>query len=1774
MRGIRQISFFLISALVGAACWGIAAGAVAQESAVPANVVPDSVVRDSERPLIEADFAIPDLSDRVILLQARFLALAEHLRGMEGRVSRDGVDERLAELFLPERPDEFRRDYKSELKIAGGAGGLDDWQTLAGSYLEKGRLDDAMTAAFTVYRDSKVEPQRAKAVAAMAEAALAKGELRLALNLYSKAVEIYGERDLRRRLATLIERHDLRVEDVAIDVENRLPSACVVFTQSLSKRLPLPIEDYVELTPAGDVDIAARDKSICLRGLEFGGDYTLRLRPGLVGAEGARMYGGFERRFRVNDRTPRILFAANSYVLAKTGASGLPVKTVNLDAVDLKLYRIDDRNLVRPILAGQLDSNLYGSEEGDLEASTGVLVWQGRLAVEAQRNQEITTLVPVGEILPDRKPGLYVVVARLPDEKPEDSWRQHATQWLVLSDLGLVTFQGEDGLHLLARSLETALPLAGVEFTLVARNNVLLGSAISGADGLARFAPGLLRGAGGERPAFVTASTAAGDHNFLRLTGAALDLSERGIEGREAPKGLDAFLYSERGVYRPGEKVYLSALLRDARAAAKGGLPLTVKVTRPGGAEAYHRTLKGDDLGGYLFEVPLSPAARPGSWVAQAYLDPTKAPVGSTVFQVEDFVPPRLEAELEAEADWLVPGGGTDVVLTGRFLYGPPAADLETEARLALLVDPTPFPGYETFRFGLVQEDYRPRRQSLASARTDQEGRAVIRLTVDQVPDSSHPLMAELRAGLLDLGGRPVQARLRLPIRTRAVELGLRPLFGGSPKAEVARLGADGEAVYDLVALDRSGQPVPGQAVAYEWLREIYDYSWYQQGGEWRFRTTVYDEVVATGETVLGDDGRGQLSRRLGDGRYRLEVFDPSAEVNGGSIASHRFSAGWWYGPAAPDVPDALELSLERDSLRDGEVLKAFLRAPFAGQAVVTVMNDGLRHSETLALPAEGRKIALPVDAAWGPGAYLMVTAFRPDAGKPSPLPVRAMGLAWFSIDRAETTLEVEITVPDSVLPRQEVSLPITVAGAASGEALRVTLAAVDDGILQLTGYRPPSPEDHYLGKRRLAMDVRDLYGRLIRPLEGQPGRLRSGGDRAGENLQGISLRSVKTVALYQRDIELDDQGRATVTLDLPDFNGRLRLMAVAYGRSRVGSGSAALIVRDPMIADLLLPRFLALDDLAEATLDLQNLSGASQSVTVQVAAEGAVALAGAGETLGRFEVTLAPDARETLDLRVEGVAVGTGALSLSVEGEGLETIERHWDLEVRAAQPFITERQVRILAPGERLALDGGSFAGFLPETLETRITVTAGADFNLPDLLDSLDRYPYGCTEQTVSRAFPLLYYGDLAEQAARDRDDQDSARRVDRSIRRILERQRGDGSFATWESYGRSEPWLSAYVFDFLTRAKDAGHAVPPAAYDHTLAWLEAYAQQSSGALYARAYAFYALARIGKAKASSLRYFAETYGDRIQTRLGLGQVAAALAFLGERERAELFFEKAIANRRPRAAVIRDYGSDLRDGAAIAALLAEAFPGTERALRLADALEGDFDLRQYFSTQEEAWLILATHALNSGEGAAYRVALNDGETLSRREALRRRLDHAALDAGFAVENRGEAPLRVIGATRGVPRDPLPAAATGFSLTRTFYSEAGAVTDLEAVKQNDRFVVLIEGRAENDREQQALVVDLLPAGFEIENSALGGDGADRSFAFLPPLSETAFTAARDDRYVAALDLAGRQHFAVAYLVRAVTPGRFALPGSFVEDMYRPKFHARTARADITIVRP
>jgi len=1654
-----------------------------------------------------------------------------------------------------------------ETAIAGGADATVIWLQLSQMWQEKynKQRDEqfrqrALQAAYNGYRTAQTPDEQARALFALGQWYDPERQPKLAIAALAAGLEIEDNPRLAQKYQQLVAANAFQVKGVETDADRTLPRFCLKFSHDLQTGRQIQHQDYLVIDPPIRADVSARDQRLCVTGVEHGQRYQVTLRPGLAAASGEKIQTSATFTVTIEHRPPSLGFRGSNYVLPRLGGQQLPLTSVNVDAAKLTLLRINDRNLSEQINDRRIATTLRGYDINAIAERSGEQVWEGELTITGERNQEITTAIPVGEILENTQPGIYVIAAAPADAKQSRS-NTRATQWLVVSDLGLSTFKGRDGLHVFVRSLDSAKPLNNIDLRLYARNNSELGRATTNAEGYVRFDPGLLRGSGGREPAALMAYHAA-DFNFLDLTRPAFDLSDRGVAGRAAPGPVDAFLYTERGVYRPGETVELMALLRDSQGYAQENLPLTLKLIRPDEVELAQIALTEDHGGGLHARLPLAANARTGTWTVRAHTDPEAQPVGQLKFQVEDFVPQTLRLELQTDADLLKPGETATVAATGQFLYGAPAANLKTKAEIILREDGDPYPDYPNYRFGLVQESWTAKRYPLPLLDTDAQGetQAVVRL--DEIPDTGRLLKAVVQVSLFEPGGRPVNRSLGLPYRIRPLAIGIRPEFPD----DAVQLGQS--AAFSVIAVDPTGQRLAVDGLRAELFREDYEYYWYYKNNRWDYKLIIRDSEALLEQTLdLSADQPATITQQALDwGRYRLEVFDPKT----GAASSVRFNVGWFVEPSAGAVPDQLRITLDKPRYQIGETARVQVTAPFAGEVLLTVVTDRLWTTRRFHLPEDGATFDLPIEAEWGPGVYLTATAFRPAENPNKRGPGRAIGVTWLALDPQPRTLTVQLDAPKELTPRQTFTLPVSVEGVAAGEPAWLTVAAVDEGILQLTDFATPDPVDYFLGKRRLGVDLLDLYGQLIET-GGRPGQLRSGGDAAGRQLGGPGVRTVKTVALFSGPLALDAQGQAQVPLELPDFNGELRLMAIAWDRSRLGQADVPLLVRDPLIAQAYLPRFLAPEDVSRITLNLQNLSAPAGIYRVRLNADGAIALA--DDAAFEYNVT-ASDSQtaERRSFELRGVEPGAGRIQMRVDGPANFQLSREWEIGVRPAQAILTEREASRLAPGKEFTATTALTQDFLPGTGQVNLSFATRPNLDVPGLLAQLDRFPYGCVEQTISRALPLLYFEQTAQQWGVK--DADSVReRVQGAIQRLLSMQRYDGGFGLWSADSSAERWLSAYALDFLTRAREQDYLVPAAPYQRGLDWLKdrLHADGTDEAtLLAKAYALYVLARAGQAPIGELRYLHDNYARKLPTVLAQAQLAAALARYGELNRAREAFELALAAT-PNRGAWRDYGSPLRDRAALTALLSESRLLPDAVPTLVEQLAAEIQNRRYTSTQEQAWLLLAAQALLQARGTL-NLTVNGQPVLANEDPFYLRPTPAELAQGVTVVNRGRQPVWVVANRSGVPVAPLPPTQEGFAIARRFYDRSGQAVDPNQVKQNDLLVAVITGEALTDENHQALIVDLLPAGLEIENARLAHNQSTAELRWLPKLSKTLHTEFRDDRFVAALDLNGKDKaFAVAYLARAVTPGEYRLPAVFVEDMYKPWYRGRGALGRLVV---
>ncbi|UHS59180.1 alpha-2-macroglobulin family protein [Agrobacterium vaccinii] len=1643
--------------------------------------------------------------------------------------------------------------YKAALALAPDDGAV--WAELSrlaakvkNNYQISGQ---AASAALNAYSLSRTLSARTDALNTLAQAFEKTQSYRAALDAYKASLALSDVPQTRAIYADLRTRQGFRVIGNTVDTDSVSPRACIQFSEPLVKN-GVDYTSFVTLDGAPPKAIEAKGSEICVEALTHGQRYKIALRAGLPSSVEEPLEKQVDLDIYVRDRSGSVRFTGENFVLPGTARRGIPLVSVNIDHADLKLYRVGDRNITALLSNSQFLTQMDGYGAERIETEIGELVWQGAIDIKSELNKDVATSFPVDEALPERKPGIYMLTA-VPPGTTAESWDSRATQWFLVSDTGITTYAGTDGLNVFVRALSSAKPLEGVSLHLLAKNNEILGTATTDGEGRATFSAGLMRGTAGQAPAIITARNGEKDYVFLDMTRAGFDLSDRGVTGRAAPGAIDVFSWTERGIYRAGETVHAAALARDIEGNAVENLPLTFIFSRPDGVEDRRFVSDGKALGGHAVDLPLQENAMRGTWTLRIYTDPKTAAISEKSFLVDDFVPDRTEFDLTSKAKEIDPAGETAIDVDGRYLYGAPAAGLELEGEIALKPTRT-HPGFEGYMFGLADEETEEESRTTLDALPvlDENGKATFNVTLADLPSTTQFLSADITVRMREAGGRAVERSLTLPVKSDSAMIGIKPQFSGD-------LAENSIGRFHVIGLGADGAKKAMSGLPWKLIKVERNYQWYRQGSSWRYEPVVYTKQVETG-TISVDANGGEISVPASWGRYRLEVESPE---NNGPVSSVEFDAGWYVSASSTETPDALEIALDKQSYKIGDTAKLQVTSRFSGQLMVASGSEKLIAVQNVEIGDKGGEIDIPVTKDWGAGSYVTATLFRPGDAQESRMPMRAIGIKWLAVDPGERKLGIALDLPKQTLPRQPLEIPIHVSGAGAGEKAYVTLAAVDVGILNLTRYEPPKPDEWYFGQRRLGLEIRDIYGRLIDGSLGATGRLRTGGDGGQTALQG-SPPTEKLVAFFEGPVELDADGKATVRFDIPQFNGTARVMAVAWTKTGVGHAVSDVVIRDPVVITASAPKFLSPGDVSQMRIDIANTDGEAGDYTLAVASNMSITV-----DEGELSQTLSlqKGGKTSLTVPLTGENPGNGAISIKLSNASGLSLEQALNIPVRpAVLPVTTRRNIKI-APNSTLTVDGNLLAESMLLGSSVAVNVTRSPAFDVPALVMMLDKYPYGCAEQTTSRALPLLYVSELMKQRG-GADDPDIRKRVQEAIYRVLSFQSSSGSFGLWGP-GEGDLWLDSYITDFLTRAREQSYDVPETAMVQALTNLQnglAYDTNVRDRGNEIAYSLYVLARNRKAAINDLRYYADTALNDFPTPLAKAQLASALSLYGDAVRSKSVFGASLsmASANTRVSLARaDYGSALRDGAASLALAAESRPVPAVVPQLASAVAKAWDAKSYTSTQEQAWMLLAARALQ-GEDKDVRLDVNGAlveggysKTLTGDDLLQSpiKLTNASTDAVTAVVT-----------TVAPPAQPLPAGGDGFDIQKTYYSLAGEEVNISEAHQNERYVVVINVTPKHDWQSRIMLTDLLPSGFEIDNPSLVNSAALTNFDWLPE-TETAHTEFRYDRFVAAFDrTAGdASEITLAYVVRAVTPGTYDNPAATVEDMYRPQFSARTA---------
>lgn len=1569
-----------------------------------------------------------------------------------------------------------------------------------------------------------------------------------------------------------------KVLDVKELSYNDAPALAVIFNQPLS--LTINHDEHLRVSNnAGVVKgawVTSDDGHILyFPHIEPETRYSISVMESLISKTASPLSKRFNKSLTSGKVAASVNFVSQGFLLPANISKGLPIVTVNVNAVDIEFFRLKPSGVKRFVSwQQQHESKSYYNLNRITKYAN--YVYNGRFDLKPPKNKRTITHIPVEEIDPLKQAGLYLAVMRIPGEYDY----YYKTAYFFVSDIGLHANVYQNKIIVIASSLKSgqAMPGTTVEFLdykgrQLSEDETDIKGQISVDVNVSKTKLIIAR-----KNDQVT---------FLPLNVPALDLSEFKQVTRQQ-KSLEAFMYGPRDLYRPGEKVTVSALLRDHDGQAITAYPIKTKLYRPDGriAKTFIWNPETGQPGYYQTEIQLPEDAQTGGWKLTMLIDPGKQKNQQTYpFKVEEFLPDRMKLVLNTDQDIIQKEQGFSVDVQGDYLYGAPASGNRISASLQLKsVSNQLLPQYKKFNFGDIKQKSFYDSWQLTDVELDKQGK--IALHVDnRWKKLNSPTLLTLTANLFETGGRPVTRAIQKPIWPADSLVGILPLF--DPEE-----AGTGELKFEIINVTPQGQLLATQGLRVSLIKENRDYYWENtRSSGWRLKYHTLQYPVYNGSLDLIAEKTTPWSLPVNEGIYRLEIKHPKT----GLLTSLRIDTGWyWWNDASNSritQPDQVKLQLDKKAYQNGDLVRLMVTPPHDGDAVIMVESDQPLWFKRVPVNTKGTIIEIPVDALWNRhDIYISATVFRSIDEKYKITPNRAMGLIHLPLDRESRQLAVTIETPEKIEPLSTLTSKIKVGQ--PGAEMYVTLAAVDVGVLALTNFKTPDAYDWFFSQRRYQVNHYDIYGKVIENQDGLVAKLRYGGD-ANIHAGGKQAHNeVKIISLFSGVVKVDDQGNAEIPMDIPDFNGRLRVMALAFNQDSYGAAETEITVVSPIVAEISLPRFMAAGDQATFSLDIHNLSGAQQNLDIALNATTPI-------TVKHNTFKLDMDDKEKITLRIPALALdnfGVSQISLSVKGRFLN-LNRQWSIGVRPAFPAITKRIRQQLDKDKTFEVSAESIAHIMPETLETALNISSQPPIDFESVLKGLIKYPYGCLEQTTSKAFPLVYadQDNLALFGKAGVTKEKRLEMLEKGFQRLSGLQLPGGDFGLWNKDSAPEPWLSPYVVHFMLDARDNGIAIPSDMLDKALKKLLKNLK-SGGALSvnqhyseyprhlsfaAQSYNAFVLAKVHRAPLGTLRTLYDHHREAAKSGLPLIHLGIALNLMGDEKRAMQAISEGLEIERPKHDYLGDYGSDIRDYALMIHLLYQYFPEIEEKSQLVYKLAKAFESRTWLSTQEKNAVFLAGLILKQSSNDDISGVL-DLKGIQHKIQQTAALSRSVAGDEFPIQfnNQNDSPAYLSFTTSGYSKTPPETNMPEVTIERHIYDlEGHLINDLNP-KSGEMYLAHLKVTSDI-RVTHALVVDLLAAGFEIENQNMTHSVKindiqieGKSVESLLKDTHLNHQEFREDRYVAALKLYPRDTTHLFYLIRAVTPGTYTVPPPFFEDMYRPEIRSIGVTPKPVVVMP
>jgi uncharacterized protein YfaS (alpha-2-macroglobulin family) len=1567
------------------------------------------------------------------------------------------------------------------------------------------------------------------------------------------------------------------------------PGFTLVFSDELDPAQD--IRGLIRVEPHVEITVSTAGKSVLISGnFSFGTSYTLIVSRGVRSRWGTKTEEETKRSVEFDDIKPQMVFLHDGVFLPSTGKGKIYFRTVNLRRVRLEVKQVFENNLGQFLQTERLASKRDRNEQFNdrYVGRVGIPVAEEILEIGEEKNIWLNHELNLSSLLrPDEK-GPYLISLKFERDdmiynlsqdrrssgggdfySDPNSWGYlwaHGRIYkpLVISDVG-ITWKSAAGEHRVFTSdLMNAKQLEGAMVELRSYQNQILASGLTDKDGQVRF-----EGVDGE--VFYVTAEKEGLRSIIKANEMAWNLSSFETEGVEVgPEGTRAFLFTERGVYRPGDSIYLSAIIRNQDGTFPEHHPISLKLTNPRGQIVHEEVNTNGVDGFYQFRLHTADDDPTGAWQAEIL-------AGSSRFvkdiRVETIVPFRLKVNLSPEKRRL---DFTDRKLSCRieskYLFGAPAAGLEATLQYRLAHRAIQFPAFPAFSFTNEAITFQELAKVVFEGRLDSRGTATVQFNLPPFHGAPSALDLVLTGGAAEKGGREVTRTETLPVDPYPYYVGLR-----RPEMEYGYLQLGTEHTISTVVVDRSGRAVPGRTLSYSVYRNNRYWWWeYDTYDDFhlRYKSDAHTEKIGGGTIVSESAPVGFQIKPESWGEYLVEVEDAS-----GHKAAFFFRASMWGQSAGGEDAGLLTLKSDRELYHPGEEAVVSLPSMENGNLLVTVEKaNQILSAEWHAPAARQTELRIPITKAMLPNAYVTVSYLQPYDQNTNDRPIRMYGIIPLAVEEASTHQEIDITTEEVLLPGEQFTVALQTR---DRQPTQFTLAVVDEGLLDLTAFRTPDPWKSFYGKQRLAVYSYDLFSQIIGAHKGDVFRTFAIG--GGEGLLMVDEEKARRQKRFEPVVMITEPamtgagGHAEVRFTMPNYMGSVRLMAVTASGPRYGTSETTVPVRSDLVMLPSLPRVLGPEEQIDVVVSLFAMSDSIETADVSLETGGPVSVVGASSKT----ISFTGEAREQdVYFKIKThPAVGKARIVFNARS-GRSAATSTTSLEVRASSPPLYRSEQKSAASGETVSFvipDDG-----MPGTNQARIVISPWGNLNLEQRLAWLIRYPWGCIEQTTSAVFPQLYLKSIVLL------DRGEAAEIDENINAgislLRKFQLPSGGFSYWPGSESLSAWGTNYAGHFFLEAERLGYPVPEDMKERWIQFQHSRALSYQDSLLTQVLRLYLLALAGRPAVGPMNFIVENNLSNLSN-TERWVLAAAYGLAGIPQTSERILAEAGTGVQSYEEYAGTYGSTLRDQALILEM-SRQLKSNRVAESMYEVVAGKISTKDWYSTQSLGYSLLAiSKYLSLGDSREPsriigKIGLPGGGEIPffiEQEVLSHDLEEGFGDR-ISVTIDPETGARrsfVRLEWQGIPlRAEVEPESKQLSLDVRWFDEKGTAVDPRDLEQGTElwghFRVGRTTASPANMEELALV-QILPSGWEIENIRLSGEPVP-SWSKDFTLGDEEYTDYRDDRVAWFFDLPrGRRYLDFLVKVRAVTPGSFFLPPAVCEAMYRQDTRAVQPGGPVTV---